>query len=598
MAAVLWRRGWRNFKEVPVLAMGFQSKPISSSSSLRTEKLTKSYVHNPSLFKFPGKTVGQTLEATAAAHPNKEALVFCREGIRKTYEEFLYDVRQAAAGFISVGVNRGDRLAIWGTNSYDWVVTQFASFHIGAILVNINPAYRSAEFNYSMNKVGVKAIVSAPSFKTSDYYAMLTENCPELEDSQPGQLKSKGIPSLETVIMMGKNNLKGTYNFDDVKLNGKAEDFQKLKQIHEDLNFDDPINIQFTSGTTGFPKGCTLTHHTILNNAFSIGYQLGFNEKQEGRICLPIPLYHAFASIGGTITSVVYPAASICPSPTFDPEATMEAIDKERVTVIFGTPTIYVQILNHPKFNEYNYDSLTTGLMGGSPCPPELIKQFIENMGADEIMITNVLLQTQIIVCGECCNNDCYDTKVRQVKPKINFSQLKVVDPETKKIVPINTQGEICSRGYNVMLKYWEDEEKTREALDESGWYYTGDLGVLDEEGRLKITGRSKDMIIRGGENIFPVEIENLLLEHPKVENVQVVGIPHEGWGEEVCACIKVKDGQTATKDEIIEFCKGKITHFKVPAHVVFMDSFPLTVTFKVKKFELREIAAKMVAEK
>ncbi|KAJ8027768.1 Acyl-CoA synthetase family member 2, mitochondrial [Holothuria leucospilota] len=564
-------------------------------SSLQKEKLTKSYVHQPSSLKFLGRTIGQALEDIAIKHPNKEAFVFCSEGIRKTYEEVLHDVRKAAAGFLSIGINRGDRLGIWGPNSYDWVVTQLAAAQIGAILVNINPGYRSAELNYCLNKAGVKAIVSYPAFKTSDYYAMLKENCPELDDCQPGQLKSTQIPSLETVIMMGDDTFKGTYKFKEVTENGKEENFQTMKKLHESLGFDDAINIQFTSGTTGFPKGCTLSHQTLLNNAHSIGYVLNYN--QEGsRICLPIPLYHAFAATGGPMTTITHPVPSIFPSPQFEPEPTLEAIDKEKVTSIYATPTIFVLLLSDPNFNKYNYDTLQSGLMGGSPCPAALMKQVIEKMGVPYLMIGYGLTET-----GPAMTITPKDVPAEEritfVGNTIHHQELKVVDPVTRTILPVNTQGEVCCRGYNVMLGYWQDEEKTKEVIDDANWFSTGDLGTIDEDGKLRITGRIKDTIIRGGENIFPAEIENFLLGHPKVENAQVVGIPNETWGEEVCACIKLRAGQTATRDEIIEFCKGKIAHFKVPAHVVFMDTFPLTVTFKVKKFELRDIAAKKLSE-
>ncbi|PIK37146.1 putative acyl-CoA synthetase family member 2, mitochondrial-like [Apostichopus japonicus] len=509
--------------------------------------------------QFLGKTIGQALEDMSAKQPHREAFVFCSENIRKTYEEVLHDVRNAAAGILSVGISRGDRLGIWGPNSYDWVVTQLGASMIGAILVNINPGYRSAELNYCLNKAGVKAVVSAPNFRTSDYYAMIKENCPELENSQPGQLKSKGIPSLDTVIMLGEENLQGTFKFSEVIANGKSDHFQKVKELNEVLDFDNPINIQFTSGTTGFPKGCVLSHQTLLNNAYSIGLVCGYY-KEGSRICLPIPLYHAFASTGGPMTTLVHPVPSIYPSPFFEPEATLKAIEQERVTSIYATPTIFVQMLNHPNFNKYNYETLTSGLMGGSPCPPELLKQVMSKMGAHDFMIGYGLTET-----GPAMTITPYDVPAEEritfVGNTIDHQELKVVDTESRKILPVNTQGEVCARGYNIMLGYWEDEEKTREAIDAAGWFSTGSYFILE-----------------------------LLSSQRKGE---VVGIPDDEWGEQVCACVILREGHPATSEEIIDFCKGKITHFKIPKYVVFVDSFPLTVTFKVKKFELRDLMVK-----
>ncbi|XP_071949631.1 medium-chain acyl-CoA ligase ACSF2, mitochondrial-like isoform X2 [Antedon mediterranea] len=560
------------------------------------EKYTESYVHKSSSGPLIGKTIGQFLEETAERYPERDAYVFCREGIRKNFATFKEEVDKIAAGFLAIGVSKGDRVGIWGPSSIEWVLTQFATARIGAILVNINPAYRTDELNYALNKVSCKAIVSAKSFKTQDYFSMLDEICPEVQTASPGDLQSKGVPSLKSIIMMGDEEFPGSFTFNDLYSMGTSEHFKVIEECRTSLQFDEPINIQFTSGTTGNPKGVTLSHHNIANNSLIVGRQLDYHLKHH-KISMPVPLYHCFGMVLGSLATAVHGATTVFPSPSFEPEATLQAIHNERCTSQYGTPTMFIDVLHHPNFDQYDLTSLTTGIMAGSPCPIETMKQVNTKMHMKDVTIAYGLTETSPVTF-QCEMDDPIEKRVSTVGMPSPHNEVKVIDPETGVVLPINTSGELCTRGYTTMLGYWEDEKNTQKTIDGNGWLHTGDLATIDEDGFGKIVGRIKDLIIRGGENIYPTEIEQFLYKHPKIEDVQVIGIPDKRLGEEVCAWVKLKAGETATEDDIKQFCKGNISHFKIPNIIQFVSSFPLTVTGKVKKYVMRKEMEENLSDK
>ncbi|XP_033106891.1 medium-chain acyl-CoA ligase ACSF2, mitochondrial-like [Anneissia japonica] len=557
------------------------------SSSSSTEKYTHSYVHKLSTGPLVGKTIGNCLEDTANRFPERDAVIFCRDGVRRNFATLKEEVDKIAAGLLAIGIKKGDRVGIWGPSTLEWVLTQFSTARFGAILVNINPAYRTEELNYALNKVGCKAIVSAKTFKSQDYYSMLSEICPELETAMPGDLQSKRVPSLKSVIMMGDDDFPGSLKFNDLYTMGTSEHFSIIEDCKTTLQFDEPINIQFTSGTTGNPKGVTLSHHNIVNNCVIVGRQLDYHLKHH-KISIPVPLYHCFGMVLGSLATAVHGATAIFGSPSFEPEATLQAIQNEKCTSQYGTPTMFIDMLHHPNFDQYDLTSLTTGIMAGSPCPIETMKQVNTKMHMKDVTICYGLTETSPVTF-QCEMDDPIEKRVSTVGRPSPHNEVKVIDPDTGAVLPINTPGELCSRGYTTMLGYWEDEENTKKAVDGNRWFHTGDLATIDEEGFGKIVGRIKDLIIRGGENIYPTEIEQFLYKHPKIEDVQVIGIPDERLGEEVCAWVKLKADQTATEEEIKQFCKGNISHFKIPKIIHFVDSFPLTVTGKVQKYIMRK---------
>jgi fatty-acyl-CoA synthase len=464
------------------------------------------------------------------------------------------------------------------------VVTQFATAKAGLILVNINPAYRLAELEYALNKVGCRALVTATSFKSSDYVAMLRELAPELNRCQPGDLKSAKLPELGTVIRIG-GAAPGMFGFDEVPALASASHRARLDELASRLQFDDPINIQFTSGTTGFPKGATLTHHGILNNGYFIGETMRLTERD--RICIPVPLYHCFGMVLGNLACVTHGATMVYPGEGFDPLAVLETIQAERCTGLYGVPTMFIAELDHPEFKRFDLSSLRTGIMAGSPCPIEVMKRVVSQMHMAEVTICYGMTETSP-VSFQSAADDPLERRVSTVGRIHPHVEVKIVDPDGR-ILPPGTPGELCTRGYLVMRGYWNDPEKTAEAIDPARWMHTGDLATLDAEGYCNIVGRIKDMIIRGGENIYPREIEEFLYRHPKVQDVQVIGVPDARYGEELCAWIKPKAGFEITADEIKEFCKGQIAHYKIPRYVKFVDAFPMTVTGKIQKFLMRE---------
>ena len=544
-----------------------------------------SYVHGASDRPFIGDTIGVHFDRIVERFGERDALIVRHQQIRWSYRELKARVDAFAAGLLSLGLKRGDRLGVWSPNNAEWVVTQFATAKAGLILVNINPAYRLAELEYALNKAGCVALITAAQFKTSDYLAMLRELAPELATASPGNLHASRLPGLRLVITIGAENAPGMVKFEDVLGRARDAERRRLAALAEELQFDDPINIQFTSGTTGFPKGATLSHHNILNNGFFVGQAMRFTEQD--RLCIPVPLYHCFGMVLGNLCCLTHGAAMVYPSEGFDPLATLETIAAERCTALHGVPTMFIAEMDHPDFAKFDLSSLRTGIMAGSPCPIEVMKRAIERMHLSEITIAYGMTETSP-VSFQCSTDDPIERRVSTVGRVLPHIEVKIVDAEGR-IVPRGTAGELLTRGYSVMLGYWDDEEKTREAIDAAGWMRTGDLATIDAEGYCNIVGRIKDMVIRGGENVYPREIEEFLYRHPKIQDVQVIGVPDPRYGEELCAWVRLRDGETATAAEIRAFCQGQIAHYKVPRHVKFVDGFPMTVTGKIQKFLMRQ---------
>ena len=544
-----------------------------------------SYVSGASANPLLGVTIGAQLDRTAARFPDNEALVVRHQDVRWRYGEFTERVDELAAGLLALGLEPGDRIGIWSPNNSEWALTQFAAAKAGLILVNINPAYRLTELEYALNKVECRALVSAEAFKSSRYIEMLRTLAPELDRARPGALKAEKLPHLETVVRLGPETTAGMYNFADVPALAGAAERDRLRTIGDSLQFDDPINIQFTSGTTGFPKGATLSHHNILNNGYFNGVTLGLSERD--RVCIPVPLYHCFGMVMGNLMSTAFGATMVYPSEAFDPLEVLRTVEAERCSVLYGVPTMFIAELDHPEFAGFDLSSLRTGTMAGSPCPIEVMRRVIGEMHMEEVTIAYGMTETSP-VSFQSATDDPIERRVSTVGRVHPHVEVKVVD-HAGRIVPCGETGELLTRGYSVMRGYWNDEEKTLEAIDKAGWMHTGDQATIDADGYCNIVGRIKDMVIRGGENVYPREIEEFLYRHPKVQDVQVIGVPDEKYGEELCAWIKLRDGEEANADEIKAFCKDQIAHFKVPRYVRFVDEFPMTVTGKIQKFKMRE---------
>jgi len=535
------------------------------------------------------QTLGDFFRDMARRQPDREALVSAHQGLRYTYSQLHAESRKLASALLGLGLSKGDRIGIWSHNNAEWVLMQFATAQVGLVLVNINPAYRTAEVEYAINKVGCKAIVTMPSFKTSDYLGMLRELAPELATSSPGELQVGRLPTLRTVVWIdeaGKGEEQpGMLRFSTLLARGDAAD-ARIDAIAAELRNTDPINIQFTSGTTGFPKGATLTHRNILNNGFFIGECMRLTP--EDRLCIPVPLYHCFGMVLGNLACVTHGAAIIYPNDGFDALKVLETVQAEKCTGLHGVPTMFIAELDHPRFAEFDMSTLRTGIMAGSPCPIEVMKRVVKDMNLAEITIAYGMTETSPVSC-QSDNETPLEKRVSTVGKVQPHLDVKIVHPETGAVLPVGQSGELCTRGYSVMLGYWGDEAKTQEAIDADGFMHTGDLATMDEEGYVNIVGRIKDMVIRGGENIYPREVEEFLYRHPKVQDVQVVGVPDQRFGEELCAWVIAKPGEALGEDEIREFCKGQIAHYKVPKYIRFVTSFPMTVTGKIQKFRIRD---------
>jgi fatty-acyl-CoA synthase len=538
-----------------------------------------SYVHGASDRPLIGRTIGALFDETCADHPGALALVSRHQDIRWTYAELKDRVDAFAAGLLALGLEPGDRVGVWSPNNAEWLITQYATAKAGLILVNINPAYRLAEVEYALNKVGCRALVTAVRYKTSDYLGMVRE------------LREAGrLPRLEAVVTIGDDPHRGCLAFPHVLATAGRADRARLAEIGPQLQFDDAINIQFTSGTTGFPKGATLSHHNILNNGYFTGEAMGL--AAGDRVCIPVPLYHCFGMVIGNLGCLTHAATVVYPSEAFEPAAALAAVQAERCVALFGVPTMFIAMLADPGFAGFDLSSLRTGAMGGSPCPVEVMRQVIERMHM--VQVTNVYGMTETSpVSFQTSVADSLERRVSTVGRVHPHLEVKVVDADGR-ITPRGQAGELCTRGYSVMLGYWDDPERTAEAIDAAGWMHTGDLGVIDDEGYGNVVGRLKDMVIRGGENIYPREIEEFLYRHPAIQDVQVIGVPDPRFGEELCAWIVLKPGEALAEDEVRSFCQGQIAHYKIPRHIRFVEGFPTTVTGKVQKFAMRET---MIAE-
>ena len=544
-----------------------------------------SYVHGAADTPLLGETIGAAFDRAVAQWGDSPALVARQQDIHWTYRELGERVDALASGLLGLGLRPGDRIGIWSPNNAEWVLTQFATAKAGLILVNINPAYRLAELEYALNKVACRALISATGFKSSDYIGMLHTLAPELNTAAPGRLSAAKLPSLETIIQIGPSPASGTIPFSEIARGGDPASRSFLSELVHRLQFDDAINIQFTSGTTGTPKGATLTHHNILNNGFFVGEAMHLTERDK--VCIPVPLYHCFGMVLGNLACITHGAAMVFPGEGFDPLLTLQTVAEERCTALYGVPTMFIAQLDHPEFSRFDLSSLRTGIMAGSPCPIEVMRHAVSRMHLSQITIAYGMTETSP-VSFQTTTDDPLERRVSTVGRIFPHVEAKVIDAEGR-IVPRGTPGELCTRGYCVMLGYWDDKERTDEAIDPARWMHTGDLATLDADGYCNIVGRIKDMIIRGGENVYPREVEEFLYRHPKIQDVQVFGVPDAKYGEEIAAWVRVRAGETLTAEEIRDFCRDQIAHYKVPRHIRFVEEFPLTVTGKVQKFVMRE---------
>ncbi len=544
-----------------------------------------SYVRGATDAPLNEATIGAFLADAVRRFPDRPAVVFREQQVRWSWREFAAEVDVLAAGLLALGIGKGDRVGIWSPNRVEWLLTQFATARIGAILVNINPAYRLAELEYALNKVGCKLLVAAERFKTSAYVEMLEEIAPELASHAPAALHAARVPALRTVVSIPDVAPRGMLSFAELLARGRAaHDPARLDALGATLASDEPINIQFTSGTTGSPKGATLTHRNVVNNAGSIARVMKLTEHDA--LCIPVPLYHCFGMVLAVLACVSAGAKMVFPGEAFEPGATLAAVAEERCTALHGVPTMFIAELDHPEFERFDLGSLRTGIMAGSPCPIETMKRVVSKMHLAEVTIAYGMTETSP-VSFQSTTTDSLEkrtTTVGRIQPHL---EAKIVDP-LGAIVPVGATGELCTKGYSVMQGYWGDEAKTAEVIVD-GWMHTGDLATLDEEGFCNIVGRLKDMLIRGGENIYPREIEEFLFRHPKIQSVQVFGVPDAKYGEEVCAWVVLRAGEAMSDDELREFCRGQIAHYKVPRYVRFVDALPMTVTGKVQKFVMRD---------
>ena len=546
-----------------------------------------SYVHGVGTTPLIADTIGGALNRAAERWGARDALVACHQQLRYSYRELRDEADRAARALMALGVQRGDRVGVWSGNRAEWMITQYAAARAGAILVNINPAYRLRELEHALTQSGVSVLVAARRFRSTDYVETLLALMPELGTPGTGPLQAQRAPALRRVIYLGTDAEPGGITWVEFLDRGNRIAAGELEARETALQFDDPVNIQYTSGTTGSPKGATLSHHNILNNGYFVGEVLRYTEHD--RICLPVPFYHCFGCVLGNMAAVTHGSAVVIPGESFEPDATLAAIETERCTSIYGVPTMFIAQLDHARFSSVQLETLRTGIMAGAPCPIDVMRQVIGRMHVPQVTICYGMTETSP-VSFQSETDDPIELRVSTVGRVLPHLECKIVDPDTAAIVPRGTPGELCTRGYAVMLGYWNDDDATAKAIDAARWMHSGDLAVMNDEGYVSITGRIKDMIIRGGENIYPREIEEFLHTHHKVSDVQVIGVPDQKYGEEVCAWIRLRDGVTATAEEFREFCRGQIATYKIPRHIRFTTEFPMTVTGKVQKFKMREL--------
>ena len=547
--------------------------------------LERSYYCGASTTQIIYETIGGFFDRIAEKYADNKALILRHQGVEWTYAELQHRVDQLASGLLALGIAPGDRVGIWGPNSAEWVLTQLATAKIGAIMVCINPAYRLYELEYALNKVECKALITDESFKTSDYLGMLNTLAPELEYCAPGALASTKLPKLKHVIRMGTSSSAGMHNFDQICELATDADRAALLRLQTQLKPDDAINIQFTSGTTGNPKGATLSHCNILNNGYLTGEAMRLTPADK--LCIPVPLYHCFGMVLAVLACVSHGATMVFPGEAFDPQQTLQTVQDERCTALHGVPTMFITELDHPNFSSFDLSSLRTGIMAGAPCPIEVMKRVISDMHMRDILIAYG--QTELSPINNITlPDDSLERRTETVGRAMPWVEVKVID-EAGHVVPVGEKGEICTRGYSVMQGYWNDPEKTAETIDAAGWLHSGDIATMDAFGYVRIVGRIKDMIIRGGENVYPREVEEFLYQHPAISEVQVFGIPDKKMGEEVCAWVQLNEGATLSADDIKAFCKDQITHFKIPRHIRFVSDYPMTVTGKIQKFVMRD---------
>jgi fatty-acyl-CoA synthase len=545
---------------------------------LNREKFGKSYAHGGAGPPLVGITVSGVLDEAAANWPDRDALIVTDQNVRWSWSELQKRARALAAGLLATGLEPGDRIGMLAPNRAEWLLAQFGSAYAGLILVNINPAYKQAELEYALNKVGCRGLITETQFKTSDYIGMLQSLAPELATASCGDLHAGRIPELRTVIQLGNDDIPGMFRLDEITGHVSEESLLRLDVIASQSDFDAPVNIQFTSGTTGVPKAATLTHHNMINNARMSATILKFTE--DDRLCIPVPMYHCFGMVLGTLLCATTGAAIVFPGVAFEAKTTLQAIEAEACTALHGVPTMFIAMLDDPGFEQYDLSSLRTGIMAGAPCPIELMREVIGDMHMSEITIGYGMTETGPL-STQTMPDDPIELRVGTVGRALAHTEIKIVD-EDGLIVALDQPGELWVRGYNVMLGYWDDSEQGR-------WMHTGDIATMDDAGYVRIVGRSKDMLIRGGENVYPREIEDFLYTNPKVDQVEVVGVPDPKFGEEIAACIKLKEGESATVEEIQQYCRGQLAYFKIPRYVRFIDEFPMTVTGKVQKYMLRE---------
>ena len=531
------------------------------------------------------RTVDGVLKAAAAEVPERDALVVPFQSLRYSFAALDREIERVARGMAACGLKAGDRIGIWAPNCAEWILTMFGAARAGLVLVNINPAYRTTELEFALRLVGCRALVFAPRFKSSDYAGMLASLIPELRTAEPTRLMCAAVPELRVLVQLGAQPLRGTLSFEDLITAGRDVEKSSLASIERQLDADQVFNIQFTSGTTGTPKGATLTHFNIVNNGFFVGE--GMQLTADDRVCIPVPLYHCFGMVLGVLAAMTHGAASVFSGEGFDPLAVLETVAAERCTALHGVPTMFIAELEHPRFGEFDLSSLRTGIMAGSPCPTAVMRRVVADMHMPQVTICYGMTETSP-VSFQSRPDDPLELRVGTVGRVHPHVQVKIIDADGR-VTPRGIAGELLTRGYSVMRGYWDDAERTRDAIDAGGWMHTGDLAVIDERGYCNIVGRVKDMIIRGGENVYPREIEEFLYRHPAVFDVAVVGVPDVKYGEAVCACIRLRDGIIVTEEEIREFCRGQIAHYKVPRYVRFVDSFPLTISGKVQKYLIRE---------